>query len=346
MGKLYIGNSESTPAIVNVKEVEKTLFGLGLDEWVGVLDENGVLKHTTKPCEFNAVGLKDVSNYIFYCGLYDNPTVVSANFPNLTTVSGSSGCYAMFYGCSDLTRVGLENLTIVSGYGGCHMMFYYCFGLTRTGLENLTTVSGTTGCSSMFGNCRALISTGLENLTTISGQLGCDRMFGDCWALTSTGLENLTTVSGSSGCSNMFNSCKGLTKEYFPMLTTVTQANAFGTSSSNGIFYGCPNLTELHFRKDAQAVIEGLTVYQYKFGATNATIYFDLIGTITVGGVEYARDEKQSIRVDGVKTFVGWKDANDNVVYTSYADNAEPAVDTVVYSDQGTTQVGTVEAVA
>jgi hypothetical protein len=112
------------------------------------------------------------------------------------------------------------------------------------------------------------------------------------------------------------------------------------------MFAGCKNLTELHFRADMQSVVENLSAYPYKFGASNCTIYFDLIGTITVNGVAYARDEKQSIRVDRVRTFVAWKDTSDNVVYTSYENNAEPAVGTAVYSDAGTTQVGTVEVAA
>jgi hypothetical protein len=41
-------------------------------------------------------------------------------------------------------------------------------------------------------------------------------------------------------------------------------------------FSGCTGITELHFRSDAQTVIEAADSYSYKFGATNATIYFDL----------------------------------------------------------------------
>lgn len=196
--------------------------------------------------------------------------------------------------------------------------------------------------SSSFGGT----ATGLYNLRIIHGDYACGYMLSNASSLTDIQLDSLESVSGSSACSSMFATNSALEKAYFYSLTEVLTAGALGTSSSTCMFYNCTAMTELHFRADAQAVIEGLTAYQYKFGATNATIYFDLIGTITVDGVEYARDEKQSIRVDGVKTFVGWKDANDNIVYTSCADNAEPAVDTVVYSDQGATQVGTVEAVA
>lgn len=351
---------------------DATFLGLGFDQWVGALDENGTLKKAPNTIKFNAAGIRDVESFVFAYRL-TNTDVQSVNFPDLTTISGSVACYKMFGGCKEVTSVGLNNLRTVDGSNACYEMFYGCSKLTSAMLENLTTISGGYGCYYMFGNCDNLISARLKNLTTISGEYGCgwlfyscpnlvdaglgnlttisgryacQRMFDGCKQLMSAGLENLTTISGQWACQYMFNGCTGLTKEYFPMLTVFGYNNVFGTTSTNYIFTRCINITELHFRADTQSVIEGLTGYSAKFGAINATIYFDLIGTITVSGVAYARDEKQSIRVDGVKTFVGWKDADGNVVYTSYAGNAEPAVGTVVYSDAGTTQVGTVEGVA
>ena len=87
-----------------------------------------------------------------------------------------------------------------------------------------------------------------------------------------------------------------------------------------------------------------MSQYSNKWGAYNATIYFDLMGTITVNGVAYSRNEPNSIRVGGTKTYVAWADESGNIVYTDAA--SEPAVDTPVYSDAGTTQIGTVSAAA
>lgn len=58
----------------------------------------------------------------------------------------------------------------------------------------------------------------------------------------------------------------------FPKLTNVA-SNSFGT------ILGKPfpsTVAELHFRADMQATIEAMTGYSNKWGATNATIYFDL----------------------------------------------------------------------
>jgi hypothetical protein len=48
------------------------------------------------------------------------------------------------------------------------------------------------------------------------------------------------------------------------------------SSALNKMFSSCNNLAEIHFRADMQTTVEALNGYSSKFGATNATIYFDL----------------------------------------------------------------------
>lgn len=62
----------------------------------------------------------------------------------------------------------------------------------------------------------------------------------------------------------------GLTRFDFPSLT------AAEGGALSGMFDWCNTLTEIHFRADAQSLIESLSGYSDKFGASNATIYFDL----------------------------------------------------------------------
>lgn len=230
-------------------------------------------------------------------------------------------------------------------YHTMYYKFYYNESLTSVSFPDLETISQNYTCSYTFKNCFSLTNTGLQNLKTISGKNACMNMYERCEALTSTGLDNLESITGEAACQLMFYSCQGLVRVDFPKLTVVSDTEAMGYNTVSGMFRNCTNLAEMHFRADAQTLIESLAGYATRFGATSTcTIYFDLIGTITVNGVAYARDEKQSIRVDGVKTFVGWKDASNNIVYTNAT--SEPAVDTPVYSDAGTTQVGTVSEVA
>lgn len=60
-----------------------------------------------------------------------------------------------------------------------------------------------------------------------------------------------------------------INKVYFPALTTIVG------DALDGTFYQA-NVQEIHFRTDMQATVEALPAYTQKFGAANATIYFDL----------------------------------------------------------------------
>ena len=155
-------------------------------------------------------------------------------------------------------------------------------------------------------------------------------------------MSALKTANGTLSLGNVFNN-NPLKSAYFYSLTTIS-AKALGYKTGSAIFQNCKSMEEIHFRMDAQAAVESSESYSFKFGATNATIYFDLVGKITVDGVEYARKEVDTIRVDWERVWVAWESTGGNIIYTSAS--GEPAVGTAVYSDAGITQVGTVSGVA
>lgn len=118
-----------------------------------------------------------------------------------------------------------------------------------------------------------ITSVDLSSLQSI-GSYGLQYAFGNCSGITSINLSSLTTV-GTGGLNNVFYGCSKIVAVSFPALTDV-QTNSFASSTSSGAFRNCTALTEIHFRADMQATIEALTGYSDKFGATNATVYFDL----------------------------------------------------------------------
>lgn len=153
--------------------------------------------------------------------------------------------------------------------------FYYAFICKpiKTALfPALTTISSTRACSSMFSNCSNLLTASFPALTTISGSSACSYMFSRCSNLTTISFPALTTISGDSACFYMFSNCSSLTSASFPALTTVERITCMPAT----MFTSCNKLTEIHFRADAQTIIEGQSGYASKFGAINATIYFDL----------------------------------------------------------------------
>ena len=339
MAKLYIGDSQGTPAIIKIEEVPKKKFGVSIDTFIGDVDENGTLLATTWTGALNFAGVTKIANDSLKYAFYGRLGITSVDLSSLQSV-GVYGLGSAFYGCTGITSIDLSSLQSMKDYG-LSSAFRGCTGITTSiDLSSLQSV-GVYGLSSAFQDCKGITSVDLSSSQSVD-IYGLSSAFQDCKGITSVDLSSLQSVE-TYGLSSAFQDCKGITSISFPSLTSV-YSNSFGNISFTGAFRNCTALTKIHFRADMQATIEAMSQYADKWGANNATIYFDLIGTITVNGVAYSRNEPNSIRVDGTKTFVAWKDASDNIVYTDAT--AEPAVDTPVYSDQGTTQVGTVSEVA
>nr|DAM10418.1 MAG TPA: leucine-rich repeat protein [Caudoviricetes sp.] len=169
----------------------------------------------------------------------------------------------------DLTNAFDDGLT-VDEYG-LYYAFYGCTRLTGSiDFPELTSV-GEYGLSCTFDGCTGLTgSVSFPKLTSVR-DYGLRYAFNNCTGLTgSVSFPELTSI-GSSGLSNAFDNCKGLTGSVsFPKLTSVGD---YGLSNA---FNNCKGLTEIHFRADVKATIEAQYSYSSKFGATNATIYFDL----------------------------------------------------------------------
>ena len=248
-----------------------TQFGLTAEQMLGTLDSDGNLTYPTLP-SITFTGLKSIPTNSFYYKFYQRrfESGASVSFPDLTNISafGISNCFAS---CGSLTSVDLSALTTV-GNKGLSSCFSTCISLTSVDLSALTTV-GNNGLLSCFYYCSSLTSVDLSALTTV-GDNGLSSCFSTCISLTSVDLSALTTV-GNKGLSSCFYYCGSLANISFPALTDV-QTNSFGNASYVYCFSNCPALTEIHFRADAQTAIEAMTGYADKFGATNATIYFDL----------------------------------------------------------------------
>jgi hypothetical protein len=180
-------------------------FGANINTFLGDVDANGVLQQPTEQSDLVFTGVTNVANYgLYYKFAYSR--VKSVSFPNLTTISGISGCSYMLYRCTALTSVSFPNLTTISGNSGCSGMLYSCTALTSVSFPNLTTISGNSGCSSMLYSCTALTDIYFPALTTISFGTRINQftsmMFGTGKTTTHTlhfpsNLES--TISGLSG---------------------------------------------------------------------------------------------------------------------------------------------------
>ena len=276
-----------------------TKFGVSIDNLLGDVNANGELSVPYGGFVFNGAGIKslDASALAHRFTTEDASRclpVTKILLPDLLQASTASLAYVA-NSARFLTEVDLGLITDISGSSALKHAFGSAFSLATVRAPNVTTISGGFACQNAFEST-SLTSNVFPNLTTISGDYACEYMYRGC-TFNALGLDNLTTISGAYACQYMFNSltidvaefpklttitgsraCRywfllsKVKKVYFPALTTVN-TSAFESSA----FGSCSQLTEIHFRADAQATIEAMSGYAAKWGApSTCTIYFDL----------------------------------------------------------------------
>ncbi len=328
---LYLGGKAVSVNSMVTTEKEKTKLGLTIDNFIGDLDENGVLidpKPIGDTLDFSGVvEWKASMRGAFFCKSYkhilfpdlkyftqgrleyafaNNTEIEELSFPALEKVTGSYAFENMLGNCYKLKTLIFPELLEV--HGGRHFAsictnnhalhtvsmpklksmgpynsasgqfqgaFGNCMALINVDLTSLELIEGFYACQGMFSGCSKLETILLPSLKTI-GHLSssggeCLSMLSNCSSLSTVDLSGLESILGKTTCQQMFNSCRALTTISFPKLTRIE-----GTTPMVNMFSGCTNLLEIHFRADMQTTVEALSEYSNKFGATNATIYFDL----------------------------------------------------------------------
>lgn len=201
------------------------------------------------------MGGKAVDDYIAYI----ERTIKSYSDDELDSVGEES-----FYNCRNLESIYLPACTIIGDEA-----FEYCYGLKTISLPMCSSIGSDafTGCvfvsvslpmcinvgQGAFASCTKLTSISLPIATSIGS------FFGD------TSLEYIYAPKCTQLRSYAFQGCSKLTSIDLPECVNV-EINAFYNSG----------LTEVHFATANQTTIEALVGYSSKFGATDATIYFDL----------------------------------------------------------------------
>lgn len=130
---------------------------------------------------------------------------------------------------------------------------------------------GDYGLRNAFVNNTHITSADFSSVTKISAN-GLYNAFNGS-SLSSIIFSSLTTI-GDGAFMLAFNNCKQMTTISFPALVNVA-TDGFGGLSYNTAFR-LSDIKEIHFRADMQTTIEAMSQYANKWGATLATIYFDL----------------------------------------------------------------------
>lgn len=255
--------------------VDKSKYGVTIDNLLGDVLPNGILTRPTASFEVIVDGATEINNYTY--AFYGLP-VSKASFPNLKIIqlsiadSVGSLAYAFYMPSrktSVLTEIEFPSLEQILSFG-LYSTFSYA-ACKQIEFPKLQLV-GSSGCASAFEY--SSIENAVFNTLEEIQNGGFTSAFYNCIQLRNISFNALKTI-GVNAFNYAFRGCISLSSISFPALVSV-QTSSFGSSTTNVAFRDCTALTEIHFRADMQATIEATTGYSNKWGATNATIYFDL----------------------------------------------------------------------
>lgn len=215
-------------------------------------------------------------------------------FTALTTLRNNKNFYHAFDQCTAFNTISFPKLKNIGNED-----FTYAFNncnVSNVLFPELKSIGYVTGdskpCEYMFYGCTGLKEIFFPKLTDFSGEAPCEFMFYSS-SLEYVHFDALTTINNNGPLKSAFWESKHLKEVFFPVLEIVyTTAYAFYNSSLQKIsfpalkgvtksafsnaFSGCKDLKEIHFPARMKSTIESITDYASKWGATNATIYFDL----------------------------------------------------------------------
>ena len=211
-------------------------------------------------------------------GAFSNSSLSSISFPKLTTITGGSALIGMCQNASLLSTIEFPELTTVSGARAFNSTFSDS-KITSVSFPKLTTISSYNAFIGICYRCNRLTSILFPELTTVSGEQVFQQAFTSN-SLSSISFPKLTTITGYSTFSSAFYNCTALESVSFPALTT----NSFGSyinQFNNMLYNSGTNVTHtIHFPSNLESKISTLTGYPL-FGGTSGyvTLAFDLPAT-------------------------------------------------------------------
>ena len=263
MAKLYIGDSQGTPAIIKIEEVPKKKFGASIDNLLGNVDADGNYVKPTESFVLNLSGVKSMPGYgMYYFAAEGNSAETNVPIHGLIAndlINVSTQSFGSFASDNkNFEHVEINNLEVASGSGVFQNAFQYA---TSASFQKLRKVSGSYVFGTAFRRRQLDLSQVFPALEEISGSSAMNEIiYSD--SSSSITLPKLKSVIGaSSHYSSTFANVSG--DFYFPECDHIEKY----------IFITNRNCV-LHLAAANQAAIEACDGYSYKFGASE--IYFDL----------------------------------------------------------------------
>ena len=242
-----------------IEALETKKAGVVLDDVIGNLSSAGQLALPNRSGTISFDGVKSVAAYALSYKFYRNGGITGATFPDLTTISTTTALSYAFSTCTHLASLAFPALTTVSGTTACQYLAYECTALASVSFPKLATIGVTSNSANnrnffyAFYNCSSLTEVRFPLLTHIY----CNG-----------------TAASQGTFAYAFNKS---VKLYFPVLTNIEKGSSYtNETAAKSVFNHCAGITEIHFASANQAAIEASAGYSTKWGATNATISFDI----------------------------------------------------------------------
>lgn len=272
MAKLYIGDSQGAPAIVKVEEVPEKKFGASIDTFIGDINESGRYIRASEPTFIDGDNITTVGSHAFhYRFAYCN--IAGGSFKNvIVDNAGRSQFLGAFLGATISGPIifGLREITYDNDYFFneiCSNASFIEGGSIQ--FPNLIKINASTifnhafyytdnapGFDSIFPALEEIVATGSLFKYAFYGNGSFD-------TITASKLKKIQGQPQSYYA--VFSYCN--TRVYnFPAAEDVTGTLWPSNSSCR----------EIHFAQANKDKIESCSGYANKWGATNATIYFDL----------------------------------------------------------------------
>jgi len=266
-----------------------TKYGVSIDNLLGDVSSNTLQCPTGGNVDLTITGFTKLAQYALYYKFCRDNAIRSVTFSDLTTIDQGYALQYAFQNATSLQTASFPELTAVSGSSAMGNLFYGCTGLTSASFPKLETINTSSSWQYIFYNCSNLTSVDLSKLKTIGNSTTSsanNRQFyyatNGATKLTSLTFDSLEAVycNGNGTTYGTFANCTKVKKWYFPKLTYFGPSSGYTNANRaqpiENLFYNCTDTTEIHFALANKTAIEALTGYSVKWGATNATIYFDL----------------------------------------------------------------------
>ena len=268
-----------------------TKYGVSIDNMFGNVSSNTLQQPTGGNVDLTITGFTKLAQYALYYKFCRNAALRSVTFADLTTIDQGYALQYAFQNATSLTTASFPELTAVSGSSAMANVFYGCSALTTASFPKLESINTSSSWQYVFYSCPNLTSVDLSKLkiigqatssTTLANNRHFYYAFNNCNKLKNLTFDSLEGIycNGNGGTYGTFANNNKLEKLYFPKLTYIGWSSGYTNANRaqpiEALFYNCTAISELHFAAANKTAIQACTGYSVAWGATNATIYFDL----------------------------------------------------------------------